>query len=200
MSEQPALRISNVVYGRQIVGNRVKYLVDPRRGGDEKAVPETVVLKRWRRRHLDGYIFSGTRLSSTLWRAIHSAFPWDAKTICGLGLNEIQQTIERTRAALGEHHFRLPSAKALHVLLFVVGPDRLASLISRHTAPGHIGHSGTPDLFLYAINQATGMPCMPRFVEVKRPGEKVSDDQQAEIEFLRDLGLQARVFRLIERA
>jgi hypothetical protein len=45
MSEWPALRISNIVYGRQTVRNRVQYFVDPIRDGNEKAVPETVVLE-----------------------------------------------------------------------------------------------------------------------------------------------------------
>lgn len=99
MPEGPALRISNIVYGRQSIGNRVQYLVDPKGNGHERAVPETVVLKRWRRRQLDGYIFSGTRLSSTLWRAIHLAFPLDAKAICELSRNEIQE-IWRQRTPL----------------------------------------------------------------------------------------------------
>jgi hypothetical protein len=199
MTDQPALRISNIVYGRQVVGNRVQYFVDPRGDGAERAVPETVVLKRWRQRKLDGYSFSGTRLSSTLWRAIHLAFPLDAEKICKLSPNEIHQTIERRRPALEQHYFRVPSAESLKALLCVVGPGRLRSLMSRHTAPKHEGHSGTPDLFLYATNQTTGKPCVPRFVEVKKPGEKVSYDQRAEIKFLRDLGLHARILRLIER-
>jgi hypothetical protein len=133
--------------------------------------------------------FSGTRLSSTLWRATHLAFPLDAKKICELSPNEIRQTIERRRAALEQHYFRVPSVEALKALLCVIGPSRLKSLISRHTAPDHAGHSGTPDLFLYATNHTTGTPCVPRFVEVKKPGEKISDDQWAEIRFLKCLGL-----------
>jgi hypothetical protein len=199
MSEHPALRISNIVYGRQAVGNKVKYFVEPHRDGTEKAVPETVVLKRWRCRQLEGYKFSGTRLSSTLWRAIHSAFPKDPRTICGLDLNAIEIIIERKRVELARHYYRLPNADALHALLFVLGPDRLASLVIRHTAPTYAGHSGVPDLFLYAIKQGTEVPCMHRFVEVKKPGEPVSDDQKAELRFLKDLGLKARVLRLLER-
>ena len=84
MSEHPALRISNIVYGRQSTGNRVRYFLDVTRDGKERSVPETVVLTRWRRRQLSGYKFSGTKLSSTLWRAMHLAFPQDAKSICRL--------------------------------------------------------------------------------------------------------------------
>jgi|SRR6516164_5513122 len=120
-------------------------------------------------------------------------------SLTSIAINEIQQTIERKHAVLARQHYQLPSAEGLHALLSVIGLNRLSSLVSRHTAPSHAGRSGTPDLFLYAIKQVTGMPCMHRFVEVKKPSEKVSDDQRAEIKFLRDLGLEARVLRLIER-
>jgi hypothetical protein len=45
-----------------------------------------------------------------------------------------------------------------------------------------------------------GRPTMARFVEVKKPKERVSKDQKEEIEYLRSLGLQARVLRLKERS
>ena len=130
---------------------------------------------------------------------MHLAFPQDTKSICRLSADEIHKIIEKKRSELQQYHYRLPNAEALCALSFVLGPDRLASLVLRHTAPSHAGHSGTADLFLYAINQTTGMSCIHRFVEVKKPGELVSDDQKAEIRFLRSLGLKARVLRLIER-
>ena len=40
------LRISNIVYGRQSDGTRVKYLVNPQGQGDEWTIPENVVLRR----------------------------------------------------------------------------------------------------------------------------------------------------------
>jgi hypothetical protein len=40
---------------------------------------------------------------------------------------------------------------------------------------------------------------MPRFVEVKKPAERLSVDQLEEIHLLRNLGLKARVLRLEER-
>lgn len=46
-SRDPALRISQVVRGRERVGHRVRYRVDPQGISTEMAVPETVVLKRW---------------------------------------------------------------------------------------------------------------------------------------------------------
>ena len=45
----PSLRISHIVYGRELRGNRVYYLVDPKGGGTNKKVAESVVLYRWRR-------------------------------------------------------------------------------------------------------------------------------------------------------
>ena len=61
---KPALRISHIVYGRMAVKNRVHYLIDPKGKGSEHAVPESVVLKRWRKRQFPNHTFSGARLSS----------------------------------------------------------------------------------------------------------------------------------------
>jgi hypothetical protein len=53
-------------------------------------------------------------------------------------------------------------------------------------------------LFLYATHIQTGKPSIARFVEVKKPDEKVSQDQKDEITLLNSLGLHARVIRLKE--
>lgn len=65
----PALRISHIVRGRERVDRRVRYRVDHHGILAEMAVPETVVLKRWRQRQLAGFRFNGERFSSTLWWA-----------------------------------------------------------------------------------------------------------------------------------
>ena len=44
----PALRISHIVCGRENVGGRVRYFVDPEGIRPERAIPEDVVLRRWR--------------------------------------------------------------------------------------------------------------------------------------------------------
>ena len=199
IEQRLALRISHIVYGRETVGNRVKYLVDPRGNGTEKAIPETVVLKRWRRRQFSGCAFEGTRLSSTLWRSVHSAFRESAKTICSLDRMQIEAIVEKEHSTLKQQFLVLPNAAALHAIFSVLGPKRLELLISRHIAPEWAAHSGVPDLFFFAINLATRMPSIARFVEVKKPDEVVSKDQLAEIDFLNSLGLHARVLRLIER-
>jgi hypothetical protein len=197
----PALRISHVVHGRMHNGkNKVTYLVHPAGEGSLRAVPETVVLRRWRQRRLDGYSFAGSRLSATLWRAVAEAFGDDAESICRLSREALESTAVMTRAVLaGKGHLKLPSAETLVALFAVCGPSRLKAILGRHLSPEHAGLSGVPDLFLYAVDMKTGRPAMGRFVEVKKPREPVSVVQRAEIEFLRGLGLQARVLRLIER-
>ena len=195
---KPALRISHTVRGRQLVKNRVYYLVDPKGQGDLRAVPETVVLRRWRMRKFPGHIFSGTRLSSTLWRAVGLALGRDARALCRMSVDALAATVEKQRPLLRAHHFALPAPAALHALFAVCGPVRLAAILKRHLAPDRGNLSGIPDLFLYAINSETGLPSIARFVEVKKPEEQVSQAQIDEIAFLNGLGLHARVLRLME--
>lgn len=198
-NQKPALRISHIVYGREAVGNRVKYLVDPRGLGTEKAIPESIVLKRWRKRQFPKYRFGGTRLSSTFWRAVDSAFPFDANTICNLNEKKITTIIESVRAANNELYLKLPSANCLRAIFSVVKAERLSILISKHTSVEHAGRSGVPDLFLFATREYEPAPSISCFVEVKKPEELLRPDQIIEIKLLNDLGLRARVLRLIER-
>lgn len=195
---KPALRISHTVHGRQLVGNRLYYLVDPKGQGDLRAVPETVVLRRWRMRKFPGHTFSGIRLSSTLWRAVGLALGSDAPALCRMSVAALANTIEKQRPLLRTYHFALPAPAALHALFAICGPGRLASILNRHLAPERGNLSGIPDLFLYAINTETGLPSIARFVEVKKPEEQVSQAQIDEIAFLNGLGLHARVLRLME--
>lgn len=195
---KPALRISHIVYGRQLVGNRVYYRVDPKGISEFMAVPETVVLKRWRARQFPGYTFSGTRLSSTLWRAVGLAFGGEAKRLCRLTPAAISEVIDLQRTALRSQHYALPAPDALHALFAVLGPDRLQAVLDRHLAPERGNLSGIPDLFLFATPTGSKKPGIARFVEVKKPEEVVSKEQLAEIDFLNGLGLHARVLRLLE--
>ena len=80
----------------------------------------------------------------------------------------------------------------------VCGPERMQVLLDKHNSIEHQGKSGVPDLFLYASHIQTGKPSIARFVEVKKPDEKVSQDQRDEIELLNSMGLHARVIRLNE--
>ena len=195
---KPALRISHIVYGREASGHRVTYLLDSQGRGTVRAVPETVVLRRWRQRQFPGHRFAGERLSSTLWRAVAHGLGRDAEALCRLSLDELTAAVERARPGLGV--LRLPVPATLHALLAVCGPQRLQALLERHLSPQHAGLSGVPDLFVYAVDERTGRPAIARFVEVKKPEEPASRVQLAEIAFLNGLGLHARVLRLKERS
>jgi hypothetical protein len=197
---KPALRISHIVYGRQASGNRVLYLVDPKGQGEERAVAESVVLKRWRKRQFPRHTFSGERLSSTLWRAVAKAFGTKAKPMCKLTLEQIAATADNSRELLSVDGFlKLASPKTLHALFAVCGPERLQAILDKHLSDEHKGKSGIPDLFLFATSHSTCLPTIARFVEVKKPEEPVSPVQMAEIAFLNQMGLHARVLRLVER-
>lgn len=197
--DAPALRISHIVRGREHAGNRVLYFVDPAGSGAEKAVPETVVLKRWRQRRETAYVFGGARLSPTLWRAVDAAFPAQGQHCCSLQLAAIRDCIARSAAARRVEHLSLPSAEALRALFAVLGPQRLETVRERHRSAEHAGLSGVPDLFLFAKDLTKDIYAIARFVEVKKPGEPLRPDQSAEILFLQALGLHARVLRLVER-
>jgi hypothetical protein len=195
---EPALRISNIVYGRLFEGNRVTYLLDHHGNGKDRAVPETVVLKRWRARRHKEFKFGGCRLSSTLWRAVQVAFPIDVRKLPHLSHAEIEEITLHKASLLFERKLRLPASGCLKVLFHVVGATRLSTLIDRHTSMERQNRSGVPDLFLYALD-AQATPKFSRFVEVKKPDEPVRPDQTDEIKLLNVLGLRARVLRLIER-
>jgi hypothetical protein len=111
-------------------------------------------------------------------------------------------TLRRIRKAesrkLRGNHLTPPSAETLFALFRSCGARRLAALVKRHSNLGRLGRSGVPDLLLYA-RKPSGSLHKAVFVEVKKPGERVSDDQCDEIAFLKRLGLRARVLRLIER-
>lgn len=89
--------------------------------------------------------------------------------------------------------------QALHALFAVCGPERLQAILDKHLSDEHKGKSGIPDLFLFATSHSTGLPTIARFVEVKKPEEPVSPVQMGEIAFLNQMGLHARVLRLVER-
>jgi hypothetical protein len=195
---KPSLRISHIVYGRQHEKGRVKYLVDPDGAGLERAIPEEVVLRRWRRRRFPGFTFSGERLSSTIWRALPELFQSAPEKWAILSILNLKEIRESGAARLREKHYVLPSAETMSALFSICGSIRLRALVNRHANADRVGRSGVPDLFLFACDR-NGKPVISRFVEVKKSEEPVSSDQLDEIRFLQNLGLHARVLRLIER-
>jgi hypothetical protein len=194
---KPSLRISHIVHGRQGVGNRVKYLVDPKGQGDELKIPEKLVLKRWRQRTFDGYVFKGAKLSSTLWRAWLAAF--GRADVAKLSETKVKEKIAETNDERKVRHLKLPEAGAILALAEHCGHARIMTLLERHNSESHQGKSGVPDLSLYAVHTATSKVSIARFVEVKKPYESVRSEQEVELSLLNDLGFHARVFRLIER-
>lgn len=207
-----SIRIKSVAYGRHNVGRRVKYLLAPKPDAGPVGIPEEVVLYRWRRRQLDGYRFKGARLMPSVWRAMAEALGNRMRSWRILDVAEIDRRIHcwradyrRRRDAHGDaggnrgtfEHLSLPSSVTVHALIAACGARRLRALIKRHHAFRGTGQSGVPDLFLYQ-EDASGRLRVARFVEVKKPEERLSDAQAEEIAFMRSMGLEALVFRLRE--
>jgi len=200
--KKPPLHVSHIVYGRQAPskrGGHVSYLLDPKGRGEERAIPENVVLIRWRKRVMPGYTFSGGRLGPNLWNGLAVALGPEPKA-AWLKMTEAQinDCLVESRPAMGHYKSSVPSASVLHALFQVCGLERLKALFARHLDPNRGEVRGTPDLFLYAARQ-DGKGVYGRFVEVKRPEEGFKDGQREEIAFLNSIGLHARVLRLIER-
>ena len=198
INKAPALRISHIVRDPINVDGRVRYLVDPDGLGDERAIPEKVVLIRWRRRQMDGHTFHGCRLGPNTWRAVDYAFGSDAEKVSKLSIQQIDAGIKDFGLDDERHHFWLPEASSVAHLFAALGPKRLDQILRRHLSPERVGKFGTPDLFLFAKKRGQDGVSFLRLVEVKKPKERISPDQHEEIAFLRSINIPARVLRLIE--
>lgn len=198
INRAPALRISHIVSGRINENGRVRYFVDPMGADGERAIPEDVVLKRWRRREMTGYTFHGCRLGPNSWRAIDKAFGNIARLVCTLSVGEISAARQALHLDKDDQHLWLPEPNSLWSLFSALGPARLQAVLDRHLSPDREGKFGTPDLFLFAKEGSASSTSFYRLVEVKKPRERISNDQHDEIAFLRSIGVPARVLRLIE--
>ncbi len=202
-----SLHISRVVRNRLKEGIRVKYDVDPPGTPADQAtlrreIPEEVVLIRWRRRSKPGRTYSGTRLPPGIWRALSTVLGPDIANWRHQSAADIEQAIAKARATLhvDERNGRppaVPHAAAVHALIAVLGTSILTQLVERHADEARHANPGVPDLFLYAVRD-DGRIESPRFVEVKKPEEKLSEHQADEIAFMTMRGLDARVLRLLE--
>jgi hypothetical protein len=199
INRAPALRISHIVYGRENTGTRVRYFIDPTGKAGPKEIPENVVLKRWRQRKMENHSFHGCRLSPNLWRAIGRAYGNKGDSISKLTPGALEKNREIIRADAAEHHLMVPNADVLHSIISALGSKKLQQILDRHLDPARTERFGTPDLFLFAKKKSDTGVAFYRFVEVKKPKERVSNDQHEEIAFLRSIGIQARILRLIER-
>ena len=200
LNNSPELGISNVVYGRERrKDGRVVYFPDNKLLIGKKVIPEKIVLKRWRKREFVFNIARGFRLSPNFWRATSIALGKDALRIKSLNKNEIEIGFTNHQEAIRSKNFKTQSASNVIEVFKCLEAFQLQSILDRHTNPDRMEKYGTPDLFLFTSHKATHLISRACFVEVKRPGEKLSDDQESEINFLRNIGLKSRVLRLKEK-
>jgi hypothetical protein len=195
--QAPALRISPTVRHRLSQKNRVTYVREGAGPTGPREIPEGVVLWRWKQRTRAGLQFDGTRLHPRLWQTLPVVLGGDPAEWMTVSTDTIEDRLAEAHADGRLPGLKwLPRAPQLRALLQVCGRKRLASLVTRHAADPT--HFGVPDLFLYAVAEATGRAERAVFVEVKKPEEPAGTHQKDELAALRALGLAARVFRLCE--
>lgn len=202
----PALRISNIVKGRERrPDGRVVYYLDPLgENGDpanKKLIPEKIVLQRWKLRsnESESMDFSGMRLSPNIWRSLHVALGSDYRQIIEMTEEEIDANFDKAGPDLTKSNFKKMAGSKVKKITDGLGLNDFIKLMVRHNSPEHAGIFGTPDLFLYAQNRLTKEIEYIRFVEVKKPDEPLRQDQVTELKFLNEIKIKARVLRLIER-
>jgi hypothetical protein len=161
-------------------------------------IPEQVVLSRWRKKiGQAGETFHGFRLPPGTWRALIELDEVDWYHGSAATLARDLLRLKRRCPTLG-----VPRPAMLFLLGSYLERLGVLAMILGHAEEKRLcdpGHPGIPDLFLYR-RDAKGWVEGEKFVEVKRPGERLGDQQAEELEFLRRLGLGAGLVRLIERA
>jgi hypothetical protein len=196
----PALRISNIVHGRRNVADRVEYMLDPKGQDTSKfEIPEQIVLTRWRQRRSNAYVFGGMRLSPNIWRSVKVALGKDWSNIERLESTEIDKLYKASAARLKSKKYKAVNGENLLKLVEGLGVTKFNALMTRHNDPERSKIYGTPDLFVWAISRNSKEIDHVRFIEVKKPGEPLSEDQVNELHYLNfDLKIKARVLRLRE--
>lgn len=196
----PALRISNIVHGRRNVADRVEYMLDPKGQDTSKfEIPEQIVLTRWRQRKSNAYVFGGMRLSPNIWRSVKVALGKDWSNIERLESTEIDKLYKASAAGLKSKKYKAVNGENLLKLVEGLGVTKFNALMTRHNDPERSKIYGTPDLFVWAISRNSKEIDHVRFIEVKKPGEPLSEDQVNELHYLNfDLKVKSRVLRLRE--
>jgi len=196
----PALRISNIVHGRRNVADRVEYMLDPKGQDTSKfEIPEQIVLTRWRQRRINAYQFGGMRLSPNIWRSIKVALGENWSNIERFEATEIDKLYKASAARLKSKKYKAVNGENLLKLVEGLGVTKFNALMTRHNDPDRSKIYGTPDLFVWAISRNSKEIDHVRFIEVKKPGEPLSEDQVNELHYLNfDLKIKARVLRLRE--
>ena len=195
------LPISYSVFGRRTNKNRrVEYLIDPKgRPEGGYAIPERVILSRWRKQSSRKVVFRGMRLSPNVWRSIRIALGDDVSVIVKMSIGEIEQRYQNSASELKRLHY--PKSNGIRILCIkaCLGTENLKALLDRHNDPSRVNIYGTPDLLLWESNRKTKAIESMRFVEVKKPKEPLSKDQKDELSYLNNvLGVPALLLRLKE--
>ena len=202
MLEEPKLPISYLVKGRRTRSdNRVEYLVDLQ-GLNELSyeIPEKIVLKRWRKRKASKCHYGGMRLSPNIWRSIKEALGTDASSINKMSASDIDQRYVLAKARLDELDYKAVSGENIRKLVEGLAFDKFQCLLDRHNHEGRSHVYGTPDLYLWTLTPKRRDISDFKFVEVKKPNEALSDDQEAELFYLRNtLKVEAILLRLREK-
>ena len=179
--------VSRVVWGRENHRGRVTYLCEDGR----RRTPERVVLWRWRKCGFGGY-----RLRPNIWRVLGEMPALRGR----LPIEKIAEILGHKKREGGETAKLLPRPELICDLLVALSAQRVMALVAHHSDGIAVDarEPGVPDLFLFK-RRPDGDPWCVRLVEVKRPDERIRSHQEAEIHYLRGLGLRAGVVRLIER-
>jgi hypothetical protein len=196
--QSPALKISNIVYGRKNrAGGRVEYLLNSDGSSDKYEIAENIVLGRWKKRVSESYLFGGTRMSPNIWRAIGIRFSSYFSKLEHLSEKDIDAiTLNDT---VTPSAYKVPNSKHLKIIFSALGKRKIRKICERHLSEERLDLYGTPDLFLWALAKNTQCISFIRLVEVKKPRERISKDQVEEIDYLKSLDIPARILRLIER-
>lgn len=160
-------------------------------------IPEEVILYRWRRKKTtSGVVFKGTRLPPGTWRAVLACYMKEG-SCDGFTPSAIRAAIDRLNEEELDPTLRYPNIDALRAMVSHLQKRRaLKPILLRHLLDVDPSAPGIPDLFLYSL-APDGTVVSARFVEVKRPVERVSKAQVDELRFLRSLGLRAGLVRLM---
>ena len=161
-------------------------------------IPEEIILGRWRRKKTrPGTVFKGMRLPPGTWRAVIACLEEDGG-VEGISAPTVRRALTKLRDKPREPGLRYPSVESLRVLVeYLIRKGVCDPVVLRHWLQVDPESPGIPDLFLYSVD-AGGRVASARFVEVKRPDERLLMSQVAELTFLRGLGLRAGVVRLVE--
>ena len=163
------------------------------------------MLRRWRGRantekaKTAGETFDGCRLPPGTWSLLNACAKAGLRLDSAIDPTDLKLHLDAARQT--HPTWRSPTAvKFVHVIVFLRQKSVLASVLARTRT---LQNPGVPDLFLW--RQDRNGSVAGQFIEVKRyvqrtrVREAVSREQKEELQFLKSLGLKARVVYLLER-